>query len=96
MCSSVWVLIGYKNVKKQYKGFFKVVMSLTVCPGYDAKLIWSQQRNDIVSVTAICAAAVGFLFFRIRPTVYIASLRDGPLGRISLNIYTAKGLCSIL
>ena len=40
------------------------------CPQYDVKLMWHHRGNDIVSVAAICAAALLiFLFGRTRLAV---------------------------
>ena len=58
------------NVEKEVLG---MALNLSIVD-YDVKLIWRQQRNDIVRLAAICATMVEFLFWSYS-TCCVASLR---------------------
>ena len=55
------------------------------------KFFGCQQRNDIVSLAAISAIMEIFLVWSY-PTCWVASLRAGPVGCISYNMYTVQSL----
>ena len=54
------------------------VKLIRCCPQYDINLMWRHRENDIVSVAAICVAAICaaaqliFLFGRARLAVWLA------------------------
>ena len=60
----------HKTLKSGYD-----VKLIRCCPQYDVKLMWRHRGNDIVSVAAICVAAIYaaaqliFLFGRTRLAV---------------------------